>query len=225
MKTTITLLVGAALSFAAAPPKTFTGVITDAMCGKDHSMMGIKPDAKCVADCVKQGSKYALAVGDNVYELSDQKMPAKFAGAESKSHRYAQRQHPPSTVHHRGQVERKRRFPPRCLMAGPMIQVENLTKTFRDKGRGERNVVDGISFEVRDGEIFGLLGPNGAGKTTTLRMLATLLKPTSGRAMVGGHEVTAEPAAVRRDHRFPFGRHGPLPSFDAARNPARLRHG
>jgi sodium transport system ATP-binding protein len=79
-----------------------------------------------------------------------------------------------------------------------MIQVSGLTKTFRDKARGERAVVDGISFDVRDGEIFGLLGPNGAGKTTTLRMLATLLKPTSGRAMVGGHEVTAEPAAVRR---------------------------
>ena len=79
-----------------------------------------------------------------------------------------------------------------------MIQVSDLTKTFRDKARGERAVVDHISFEVRDGEIFGLLGPNGAGKTTTLRMLATLLKPTSGRAMVGGHEVTAEPAAVRR---------------------------
>jgi sodium transport system ATP-binding protein len=83
-----------------------------------------------------------------------------------------------------------------------MIQVENLTKTFQDKARGERNVVDGISFDVRDGEIFGLLGPNGAGKTTTLRMLATLLKPTSGRALVGGHDVTAEPAAVRRQIGF-----------------------
>ncbi|MBZ5591555.1 MAG: ABC transporter ATP-binding protein [Acidobacteriia bacterium] len=79
-----------------------------------------------------------------------------------------------------------------------MIQVSDLTKTFRDKSRGLRAVVDHISFEVRDGEIFGLLGPNGAGKTTTLRMLATLLKATSGRAMVGGHEVTADPAAVRR---------------------------
>jgi len=79
-----------------------------------------------------------------------------------------------------------------------MIQVAGLTKTFRDKSRGLRAVVDRISFEVSDGEIFGLLGPNGAGKTTTLRMLATLLKPTSGRALVGGHEVTAEPAAVRR---------------------------
>src|SRR6266851_3339566 len=83
-----------------------------------------------------------------------------------------------------------------------MIQVSDLTKTFRDKARGERSVVDHISFEVRDGEIFGLLGPNGAGKTTTLRMLATLLKPTSGRATVGGCEVMAEPTAVRRQIGF-----------------------
>jgi len=79
-----------------------------------------------------------------------------------------------------------------------MIQVESLTKTFRDKARGDRAVVDHISFEVRDGEIFGLLGPNGAGKTTTLRMLATLLKPSAGRALVDGHDVTVEPAEVRR---------------------------
>ena len=79
-----------------------------------------------------------------------------------------------------------------------MIQVEGLTKTFRDKARGDRAVVDRISFEVRDGEIFGLLGPNGAGKTTTLRMLATLLKPSAGRALVDGHDVTVEPAEVRR---------------------------
>src|SRR5579863_2636985 len=78
-----------------------------------------------------------------------------------------------------------------------MIQVSGLTKTFRDKSRGQRAVVDRISFEVRDGEIFGLLGPNGAGKTTTLRMLATLLKPTAGTATVGGHELTEEPARVR----------------------------
>jgi sodium transport system ATP-binding protein len=79
-----------------------------------------------------------------------------------------------------------------------MIQIQNLTKIFRDKKRGERAVVDHISFEVRDGEIFGLLGPNGAGKTTTLRMLATLLKPTSGFATVNGHDVTTAPAEVRR---------------------------
>ena len=78
MKTTLILLISGALALAAAP-KTFTGVITDAMCGKDHSMMGIKPDAKCVAECVKQGSKYALVVGDDVYDLSDQKTPEKFA--------------------------------------------------------------------------------------------------------------------------------------------------
>jgi sodium transport system ATP-binding protein len=79
-----------------------------------------------------------------------------------------------------------------------MIQIQDLTKTFRDKKRGERAVVDHISFEVHNGEIFGLLGPNGAGKTTTLRMLATLLKPTSGRATVNGYEVTTAPAEVRR---------------------------
>jgi hypothetical protein len=78
MKTTIILLISGALALAAAP-KTFTGVITDAMCGKDHSMMGVKPDAKCVTACVKQGSKYALVLGDDVYELSDQKTPEKFA--------------------------------------------------------------------------------------------------------------------------------------------------
>jgi|SRR5579863_22833 len=83
-----------------------------------------------------------------------------------------------------------------------MIQVEKLTKVFRDKARGERAVVDHISFEVQDGEILGLLGPNGAGKTTTLRMLATLLKPSAGRAIVGGYDVTAESAAVRRQIGF-----------------------
>ena len=79
MKTLLTLFAGAALASAAAAPKTFTGVITDSMCGKDHAMMNVKPDSKCVTDCVKAGSKYALIVGDAVYELSDQKAPEKFA--------------------------------------------------------------------------------------------------------------------------------------------------
>jgi len=82
MKTTLILL-AAALALLAAP-QTFTGVITDAMCGKDHAMMGVKPDAKCVTACVKDGSKYALIVGDNVYELSDQKTPEKFAAQKVK---------------------------------------------------------------------------------------------------------------------------------------------
>lgn len=72
------LFAAAALALTAAP-QTFTGVVTDDMCGKDHSMMGVKPDAKCVTECVKGGSKYALLVGDKVYELSDQKTPEKFA--------------------------------------------------------------------------------------------------------------------------------------------------
>jgi len=58
--------------------------------------------------------------------------------------------------------------------------------------------VDGISFDIRDGEIFSLLGPNGAGKTTCIKMLATLLIPTSGSASVLGHDIVREEAAVRR---------------------------
>jgi len=82
MKKTLVFL-AAAVALSAAP-QTFTGVITDAMCGKDHAMMGVKPDAKCVTACVKDGSKYALIVGDNVYELSDQKTPEKFAAQKVK---------------------------------------------------------------------------------------------------------------------------------------------
>jgi hypothetical protein len=83
MKTLFTLFAGAVLASAAAP-KTFTGVITDSMCGKDHAMMGVKPDSKCVLECVKSGSKYALLEGSNVYELSDQKAPEKFVGQKVK---------------------------------------------------------------------------------------------------------------------------------------------
>jgi sodium transport system ATP-binding protein len=82
------------------------------------------------------------------------------------------------------------------------VSVQNLTKVFYDEGRGEVRAVDGVSFECRAGEIFGLLGANGAGKTTTLRMLATILKPTSGTASLMGHEVTADPEAVRRNLGF-----------------------
>lgn len=69
---------------AAAGKQTFSGVITDTMCGADHKMMNVSPDAKCVRECVKAGSKYALLVGSKVYVLSDQQTPDKFAGAKVK---------------------------------------------------------------------------------------------------------------------------------------------
>ena len=59
--------------------QTYTGVITDSMCGADHSKMHVTPDSKCVLECVKYGAKYALLSGKEVYILSDQKTPAKFA--------------------------------------------------------------------------------------------------------------------------------------------------
>ncbi len=82
------------------------------------------------------------------------------------------------------------------------VQVSGLTKIFHDESRGEVRAVDGIDFECRAGEIFGLLGANGAGKTTTLRMLATILAPTEGRATLMGHDVAAEPEEVRRNLGF-----------------------
>lgn len=73
-----------------------------------------------------------------------------------------------------------------------MIEARQLTKTF-----GNHVAVDDVSFEVQDGEVFGLLGENGAGKTTTLRMLATLLTPTSGTALIGGHDLRDDSRQVR----------------------------
>lgn len=79
-----------------------------------------------------------------------------------------------------------------------MIRVDNLAKSFHDKKRGTVHALDHITFEVKAGEIFGLLGPNGAGKTTCLRLLATILKPTSGTAEVGGADIVRSPETVRR---------------------------
>ncbi len=73
------------------------------------------------------------------------------------------------------------------------IQVENLTKKFNGF-----TAVDGISFAVPEGELFGLLGPNGAGKTTTINMLSTLLRPTSGRARVAGFDLATARDNVRK---------------------------
>ena len=82
------------------------------------------------------------------------------------------------------------------------VSVHGLTKLFYDESRGELRAVDGIDFDCRPGEIFGLLGANGAGKTTTLRMLATILKPSSGSATLMGHDVVGDPEAVRRSLGF-----------------------
>jgi len=73
------------------------------------------------------------------------------------------------------------------------IEVEGLVRRF-----GELAAVDGLSFVVTSGEIFGFLGPNGAGKSTTIKILCTLLQPSQGRARVAGHDVVTAPAAVRR---------------------------
>lgn len=78
-----------------------------------------------------------------------------------------------------------------------MIHAQNLTKTFRDKKRGEIHAVADVSFRAEPGRIYGLLGANGAGKTTTLRLLATLLQPTRGTAVVAGFDITREPEQVR----------------------------
>ncbi len=83
-----------------------------------------------------------------------------------------------------------------------MIETENLTKIFRKGEKNEVIAVNNASFTVNDSEVFGLLGPNGAGKTTTLRMISTILRPTSGTAIVEGYNVTKEPAKVRKSIGF-----------------------
>ncbi len=83
-----------------------------------------------------------------------------------------------------------------------MIEARSLTKTFKDKKRGVIPAVTDVSFTCQPGRIYGLLGANGAGKTTTLRMLATLLQPTSGSATVAGHDVIGAPEQVRANVGF-----------------------
>lgn len=83
-----------------------------------------------------------------------------------------------------------------------MIETRHLTKTFRDKKRGEIRAADDITFRVEPGQIYGLLGANGAGKTTTLRLLATLLQPTSGSATIAGFDVVRDAQKVRANVGF-----------------------
>jgi ABC-2 type transport system ATP-binding protein len=76
-----------------------------------------------------------------------------------------------------------------------IVKVEGLTKTYD----GKFKAVDGVSFEIEEGEIFGFLGPNGAGKSTTINMLTTLVAPSSGRAIVCGYDVHKQATEVRRN--------------------------
>lgn len=78
-----------------------------------------------------------------------------------------------------------------------MIEIKNLRKVYLS-GTAQVKAVDGIDLSVHKGEIFGFLGPNGAGKTTTMRILTTLLKPTSGTVHVAGFDLGAEPDMVRK---------------------------
>jgi ABC-2 type transport system ATP-binding protein len=78
-----------------------------------------------------------------------------------------------------------------------VIEARGLARTFRTRA-GEVEAVRGIDLDVQEGEVVGFLGPNGAGKTTTLRMLTTLIAPTSGSARVAGHDLLREPVEVRR---------------------------
>src|SRR6187431_3526322 len=92
-----------------------------------------------------------------------------------------------------------------------VIEAENLVRTYRTttgtfrRGSVEVEAVRGINFEIQEGELFGLLGPNGAGKTTTIKMLITLLLPTSGHARVLGRDVVEDAHWVRKQIGYVFG--------------------
>jgi ABC-2 type transport system ATP-binding protein len=97
------------------------------------------------------------------------------------------------------------------MSANAVIEAQDLRRTYRTTTGAIRRrpleveAVRGISFDVRQGELFGLLGPNGAGKTTTIKMLITLLLPTGGSARVLGHDVVADAREVRRKIGYVFG--------------------
>ena len=78
-------------------------------------------------------------------------------------------------------------------MPACILEVKDLVKQY-----GDFTAVKGITFDIKEGEIFSLLGPNGAGKTTTISMLSTLFTPTSGDAIIGGHSITREPMSVKQ---------------------------
>jgi len=83
-----------------------------------------------------------------------------------------------------------------------MIHVRELTKSYADLRRGQFVALAGISLDALPGQIYGLLGPNGAGKTSALRILSTVLRPTSGTATVNGYDVLTQPSLVRHQIGF-----------------------
>jgi sodium transport system ATP-binding protein len=87
-------------------------------------------------------------------------------------------------------------------MHSTMIEARSLSKAYADLRRGEVKALDSVSFHAKPGQIYGLLGPNGAGKTTALRILSTVLQPSSGTAVVGGFDVVTQPELVRHQIGF-----------------------
>jgi len=85
------------------------------------------------------------------------------------------------------------------MKSSPIIEARDVVKTF-----GEVKAVDGISFEVQAGEIFAFLGPNGAGKSTTISMLTTMLRPSGGKLLLNGHDVTKEQDNARKSFGIVF---------------------
>ena len=75
-----------------------------------------------------------------------------------------------------------------------MLEVKNLKKNF-----GDFQAVKGVSFSVKGGEVLGFLGPNGAGKSTTMRMITGFLPPSSGTAVINGHDITSDPVGAKAD--------------------------
>src|SRR5678815_681960 len=105
-----------------------------------------------------------------------------------RSTRGRKRSHLPPTL-------RTMNAPPEIPNSPPLVSVENLCVNY-----GRTPAVRGISFNISRGEVFGFIGPNGAGKTSTIKVLATLLKPSTGRALVDGLDVVARPHAVSYTH-------------------------
>jgi sodium transport system ATP-binding protein len=87
-------------------------------------------------------------------------------------------------------------------MPRTMIEARSLSKAYSDLRRGEVKALDEVSFVAAAGQVYGLLGPNGAGKTTALRILSTVLEPTSGTATVGGFDCVTQPELVRHQIGF-----------------------